>query len=129
MDRMGEKVLAWVAIALGMVLWFGADVYAQSGGACAEDVAKFCKDIQPGGGRLAKCLREHERELSAGCKQQIREEQIRWRETGRACREDAQKFCKDVKPGGGRIIQCLKEHQNEISAECRERLAQPRKTQ
>lgn len=35
------------------------------------------------------------------------------------CKADAEKFCKDVKPGGGRIMACLKEHAAELSAECR----------
>lgn len=127
MDRTRKKWVVWVAIALGMILWFGTDVYAQGGGPCAEDIAKFCKDVQPGGGRLVKCMREHEKDLSPACQQQIREAQRQWQEVAQACRDDALRFCKDVKPGGGRLIRCLKEHPDEISAECKERLAQPRK--
>ena len=37
--------------------------------ACAEDIQKFCKDIQPGGGRIAKCLKEHVCDLSPACKE------------------------------------------------------------
>ena len=127
MDRKEIKWLAWGAFVFGLVLCLGTDAGAQ-GGACAEDVAKFCKDVQPGGGRLVKCMKEHEKELSAGCQQQIQEAQNRLRETSRACHDDVLKFCQDVKPGGGRLAKCLKKHSNEISAECRERLAQPRKS-
>jgi hypothetical protein len=35
------------------------------------------------------------------------------------CRADAEKFCKDVKPGGGRIVQCLEQHVPELSGPCR----------
>ena len=35
-----------------------------------------------------------------------------------ACREDAQNFCKGVQPGGGRILDCLKDHYKEISDPC-----------
>jgi predicted outer membrane protein len=35
--------------------------------ACAPDAATFCKDVQPGGGKIMACLREHRTELSAGC--------------------------------------------------------------
>jgi hypothetical protein len=129
MNRRRKKLFVLIAIAFCMILWFGTDVYAQGGGPCAEDIAKFCKDIQPGGGRLVKCMKEHEKELSAPCRQQIHESQKRWRETVQACHDDALKFCTDVKPGGGRLVQCLKEHPNELSVECKERLAQPRKNQ
>ena len=72
----------------------------EDGGPCAEDLAKFCKDVQPGGGRIAKCLKEHEKELSATCTQHIAEVQSRWKEANQACHDDVLKFCKDVKPDG-----------------------------
>jgi hypothetical protein len=43
------------------------------------------------------------------------------------CADDIAKFCKDVKPGGGRIVKCLKQNEKELSAECREKLTQARK--
>jgi len=35
-----------------------------------------------------------------------------------ACRDDAKKFCSDVQPGGGRIINCLEDHSKEVSDAC-----------
>ena len=35
---------------------------------CREEIAKLCEDVKPGGGRLARCLRSHEAELSSDCK-------------------------------------------------------------
>lgn len=35
------------------------------------------------------------------------------------CRDDAKKFCADVKPGGGRILKCLGEHKAELSEGCK----------
>ncbi|MFA6030323.1 MAG: cysteine rich repeat-containing protein [Elusimicrobiota bacterium] len=39
-----------------------------------------------------------------------------------ACKADAEKFCKDVTPGKGRLILCLKAHDDKLAPECRERL-------
>jgi hypothetical protein len=36
-----------------------------------------------------------------------------------ACRPDVERLCKDVKPGGGRIRDCLKTHQSELSDPCK----------
>ena len=36
--------------------------------ACAADVRKFCADVEPGRGRIVRCLRESEGSLSDSCK-------------------------------------------------------------
>lgn len=36
--------------------------------ACKPDVEKFCQGVQPGGGRIVACLKQHEAELSESCK-------------------------------------------------------------
>jgi len=41
--------------------------------------------------------------------------------------DDVLQFCKDVKPVGGRILGCLKEHQAELSTECRDVMSRPKK--
>jgi hypothetical protein len=37
--------------------------------ACADDAQKFCAGVQPGGGRIVACLKEHKDSLSDRCKQ------------------------------------------------------------
>jgi len=34
------------------------------------------------------------------------------------CRPDVGKFCPAVKPGGGRIVECLQRHEKQLSAAC-----------
>jgi Cysteine rich repeat len=36
---------------------------------CTSDAERFCKGIQPGGGRIIRCLIANQREVSAGCAQ------------------------------------------------------------
>jgi hypothetical protein len=38
------------------------------------------------------------------------------------CGEDAQKFCADVQAGEGRIVKCLADHADEVTAACRKSL-------
>ncbi|MBI5243623.1 MAG: hypothetical protein HY922_08055 [Elusimicrobia bacterium] len=99
---------------------------AQKGGACKDDAAKFCKDVQPGGGRIVKCLQAHKGELAAPC----REAQEKMAHVGKqikagldkakeACQGDLDKFCKDVQPGEGRFAACLKGHLDELAPACK----------
>jgi hypothetical protein len=39
--------------------------------ACGSDVAQFCSQLQPGGGRLWSCVKQHLPELSPSCRQLV----------------------------------------------------------
>jgi len=36
--------------------------------ACEDDITKFCGGVQPGGGRIAECLKANKSHLSRKCK-------------------------------------------------------------
>jgi len=93
---------------------------------CRDDAAKLCQGMKPGGGAIAKCLKEHSSELSPACKDNIAKAKEKIKEVKEACEGDAKKLCKDEKPGGGRILKCLKQHEGELSAECKAQMDQPR---
>lgn len=38
---------------------------------CRADVARLCKNTQPGNGRVLACLREQQAELSEACRTQL----------------------------------------------------------
>ena len=42
----------------------------------------------------------------------------------RVCAEDAKKFCSDVRPGAGRVYQCMTKHDAQLAPACRQRLAE-----
>jgi hypothetical protein len=39
--------------------------------ACKPDIARFCSQVQPGGGRVKACMKENIRELSDPCKEAL----------------------------------------------------------
>ena len=41
----------------------------------------------------------------------------------RACKADIETFCKDIKPGGGRLWACIKSNEDRISQECWDHIA------
>ena len=88
-------------------------------GPCRADVEKFCKGIKAGHGRIWACLKSHEAELSQACVDHMAASKEKMKVFISACKEDKKKFCKDIRAGKGRIISCLKSHEQELSEGCR----------
>src|SRR6266850_3485223 len=113
------KAFVTMAIAL-----FAAGVAADAGaqqrseGPCAGDVKKFCGDVKRGQGAIAKCMKAHEAELSSACREASKARAEKAERVREECRADAEKFCKGIAPGGGRILSCLKSRQPELQPAC-----------
>jgi len=115
-----------------VIAGFAQFSYAEEGiELCREDVQKFCKDIKPGEARIMRCLKEHHDQLSPACKakgtemsekmKEMRKEMgAEMKESTEACKADREKFCKDVKMGEGRIMDCMMSHKEELSPACKE---------
>ena len=110
------STLALIVFCLSLLI--GANAIAADK-PCADDIAKFCKDVKRGGGAIQKCLKEHEAELSPACKDKI----AATIEKPKPCAQDAAKFCKDVKEEKGALAKCLKEHEAELSPACKDNIS------
>ena len=44
--------------------------------------------------------------------------------TDGGCRDDVQKFCKDVGEGKGAVVACLQQHMAELSEQCKTKLSE-----
>jgi hypothetical protein len=69
------RALTLSALVLGMISPAFADpTPPPSGGmttlrtACKADIETYCKDVQPGGGRIRDCLKANRDKLSQSCK-------------------------------------------------------------
>jgi Cysteine rich repeat len=97
-------------------------------GACRADIAALCPNLKPGRAEhraIAQCLESQQDKLSASCKSELSEMKAREEAAKQACKPDAEKFCAGVAPGGGRIMECLNQHQSELSDACK--AAQPKR--
>ena len=119
---MGSAMLRKAFVVVAVLLFLGSPAMAIKltvARACAANVAKLCKDVQPGGGRIRGCVESHFDELSGVCQRVV----MKAAAIGKACVADARKFCAGVKPGGGRIEACMKSHAGDLSDSCKGALA------
>ncbi len=61
------------------------------------------------------------KQLNPPCQQIVRQRRVRWKEAEgykSACAKDVQRVCLTVQPGDGRILQCLQEHEQDLSEGC-----------
>jgi hypothetical protein len=116
----------FAAVAAALCLTMAAPAFAKNANPCAEDTAKLCPGVKPGEGRLVRCIKEHANELSPACREAMAESKQKVQDFSRACKESARKLCEGTKPGGGRILQCLKQHEAELTPECKEKMVRPK---
>lgn len=121
-SRSHKRMFFIIVGLLCIVLYSHSPAYAEESLLCADDIEKYCKEIKPGGGRLLNCLKSHETEMSASCRAKMGELQGMIKGCEQACSADIAQFCKDVQPGGGRIIKCLRGHDKELSSSCSSKL-------
>lgn len=102
-----------------LALVIGSISYA---GPCDDDVDKYCGNMQPGMGDIASCMDSHKDNLSYQCKEWIKSMDHALRKLKDACSWSARDFCRDVKPGYGRVVSCLKSNYDKLPPSCQEAL-------
>ena len=92
---------------------------------CGQDIEKYCKNVNLGGGRIQNCLIQNEAKVSAACKATNREVRalLQKRAAARAgvmkiCDADVRRLCGLVQPGDGNILECMLIAQRSVSARC-----------
>jgi hypothetical protein len=130
---------AWLpalALCIAAALAAGAPARAKGpgpgyDGPCGPDIEKHCASAERGGGGIGRCLRQHEQDLSPACRDHVaaRHEQMRKRAdaVAAACKSEVAKHCPDHEPGEGGLIRCLRDHDADLSKECRAALPERRR--
>jgi len=95
---------------------------------CEAEVQQYCPDSLLGEDRR-HCVVQRMRRLNPSCQQIVRQRLVHWTEAEGhklACAEDVKRVCLTVQPGDGRILQCLQEHEQELSEGCYQSLPKGR---
>ena len=138
-----RKAMVWMVV-IGMVLVFGGVASAQQKGpaeavaqgivdsvkkGCDKELKTYCKDVTPGEGRVLACLYAYEDKLSGQCEYALYDAAVQLQRAVEAlsyavneCRDDLTKFCSDIKPGEGRLLQCLDKNNSKVSKRCKQAL-------
>ena len=106
-----------------------SDAVNQMAMACKTDIAKYCKKVSLGGGRLAQCLVQNDR-VSASCKSTLSALSVlvQKRAAARAsvmtiCQRDIDRLCAGVQHGDGNLMQCFFATRKNASAQCQQAVA------
>jgi len=114
------------------VLLVGSALAAEKGPAetvldgCKKELETYCKNVTPGEGRLLACLYAYEDKLSVRCEYSLYDAAAQLERAVAAltyvaneCRDDLKAYCSSVKPGEGRLLNCIDKNKDKISERCK----------
>ncbi len=129
------RYLMVLLVIIGMVLVFSGVVSAQQAlidsvvKGCDKELRTYCKDVTPGEGRGLACLYANEDKLSGQCEYALYDAAVQLERVVNAlayaaneCRDDLTKYCSDIKPGEGRVLQCIEKNDAKITKRCKQAL-------
>ena len=92
---------------------------------CEKELKSYCSKVTMGEGRILACLYAFSDKLSGQCEYALYDAAAQLERFVAAltylaneCDADMAKFCADIAVGEGRVLKCLDENANELSARC-----------
>lgn len=92
---------------------------------CKSELQSYCSQVTPGEQRVLACLYAHNDKLSGQCQNALYDAAVELEKAINAlktvavgCERDIDTVCADVIAGEGRILQCLIDHQDQVSDAC-----------
>jgi Cysteine rich repeat len=112
--------LTSVAAIGSILLLFGSAASAQGRAkACVDDIKKICATVEPGGGRVAGCVKEHLTDLSSPCQDLV----ARAATAAKACAADLKQQCADARRRAAKVV-CIKGALANLSDDCKSAVSQ-----
>jgi OmpA-OmpF porin, OOP family len=107
-----------------------ASALGRLGQTCGQDIAKYCKQVNLGGGRVTQCLEQNSAKVSANCKASAANMKalLATRSQARAsvmklCDTDIRRLCAGVQAGDGNLLECFYKAKRNTSAVCQKAVA------
>jgi hypothetical protein len=122
-----------VLASLMVLVFFAGTALAESGPVetvltgCKKELETYCKDVTPGQGRILACLYAYGDKLSGRCDYALHDAAVQLERAVAAltyvaneCRDDLDKYCSDIAPGQGRLVNCIKANEAKVSDRCKQ---------
>ena len=130
---MNKRVLYLAVVAMFFVsvasAWAAEGVIETVAKGCEKDLTSYCKDVTPGEGRILACLYAHSDKLTGQCEYALYDAAVQLERfvaaltyVANECDADMDKFCADIAVGEGRVLKCLDDNAEKISARCTQAL-------
>lgn len=94
---------------------------------CEKEIKTYCKNVTPGEGRILACLYAHEDKLSGQCDYALYDAAAQLERfvaaltyVANECEDDLEKYCSNIRPGQGRLLDCLDKNQKKVSKRCKQ---------
>lgn len=123
-----------VSLSLCLVVFLGGLSLADEKGpveivadGCSKEIATYCKGVTPGEERVLACLFAYEDKLSNRCEYALYDVSAQLERAIAAltflaneCKDDLKTYCSDIKPGEGRLIDCIDKNMEKVSGRCKQ---------
>ena len=94
---------------------------------CQKEIDNYCKNVTMGEGRILACLYAHSDKLSGRCEYALYDAAAQLERAVSAltyvaneCKDDLTNYCSGVAMGEGRLVKCLKKHDDKVSDRCKQ---------
>lgn len=92
---------------------------------CDEEIKQHCSAPGQSAPEIVMCLMAYEEQLGSACRKSILETAMTIKAGAEAidysisaCETDVDVYCRDVPPGDGRIVGCIKSNEARVSTKC-----------
>ena len=130
---MQKRVILLAIVAMFFVsvssAWAADNVIDTVAKGCEKELTGYCKDVTPGEGRILACLYAHSDKLTGQCEYALYDAAVQLERFVAAltylaneCDADLEKYCADIAIGEGRVLKCLDDNAEKISARCTQAL-------
>lgn len=92
---------------------------------CEKDISQHCSGLGQNATKVFMCLMAYEEQLTPACRKGVLEAALSIKVGSeaidyslRACETDVDGYCRDVMPGEGRVVGCIKANESKVSKAC-----------